>query len=74
MIDRQYYGQFGGAYIPEILVATFGQLVKAFQEAKSEPKFWQEYMDIMSTYSCRPTPITLADNLTRHLERFADNF
>ena len=66
MIDRQYYGQFGGAYIPEILVATFGQLVKAFQEAKSDPKFWQEYMDIMSTYSCRPTPITLADNLTRH--------
>ncbi len=66
MIDRKYYGQFGGAYIPEILVATFGQLVKAFQEAKSDPKFWQEYMDIMSTYSCRPTPITFADNLTKH--------
>jgi len=66
MIDRQYYGQFGGAYIPEILVATFGQLVKAFEEAKNDPKFWQAYMDIMSTYSCRPTPITFADNLTRH--------
>lgn len=66
MIDRKYYGQFGGAYIPEILVATFGQLVKAFQEAKNDPRFWQEYMDIMSTYSCRPTPITFADNLTKH--------
>ena len=66
MIDRRYYGQFGGAYIPEILVATFGQLVTAFQEAKSDPEFWQEYLELMSTYSCRPTPITFAENLTRH--------
>lgn len=66
MIDRKYYGQFGGAYIPEILVATFGQLVEAFQEAKNDPGFWEEYMDMMSTYSCRPTPITFAENLTKH--------
>jgi tryptophan synthase beta chain len=66
MIDRRYYGQFGGAYIPEILVATFGQLVAAFQEAKGDPEFWQEYVEMMSTYSCRPTPITFAENLTRH--------
>jgi tryptophan synthase beta chain len=66
MIDRRYYGQFGGAYIPEILVATFGQLVAAFQEAKGDPEFWQDYVEMMSTYSCRPTPITFAENLTRH--------
>ena len=66
MIDRRYYGQFGGAYIPEILVATFGQLVTSFQEAKADPEFWQEYLEMMSTYSCRPTPITFAENLTSH--------
>jgi tryptophan synthase beta chain len=66
MIDRRYYGQFGGAYIPEVLVSTFGQLVTAFQEAKGDPEFWQEYQEMMSTYSCRPTPITFAENLTRH--------
>ena len=66
MIDRRYYGQFGGAYIPEILVATFGHLVKAFREAQGDPEFWQEYLEIMSTYSCRPTPITFAENLTSH--------
>ena len=66
MINRRYYGQFGGAYLPEILVSTFDQLVKAFEEAKNDPDFWQEYQEIMSTYSCRPTPITFAENLTKH--------
>ena len=66
MIDRRYYGQFGGAYIPEILVSTFQQLVKAFNAAKDDPGFWKEYEEIMSTYSCRPTPLTFSDNLTRH--------
>jgi len=66
MKDRGYYEGFGGAYLPEILVATFDELVETFQKAKNDPVFWQEYVDIMSTYSCRPTPITFAENLTRH--------
>jgi tryptophan synthase beta chain len=67
MITTKYYGKFGGAYIPEILVSTFEQLVKAFEEAKRDPQFWNEYRDIMSSYSCRPTPLTYAENLTSHL-------
>ncbi|MGD8449770.1 MAG: tryptophan synthase subunit beta [Desulfobacterales bacterium] len=66
MKDRGYYEGFGGAYLPEILVATFDELAETFQKAKDDPVFWQEYMDIMSTYSCRPTPVTFAENLTRH--------
>ncbi|HUU41710.1 MAG TPA: tryptophan synthase subunit beta [Desulfatiglandales bacterium] len=66
MIESRYYGEFGGAYIPEILVSTFEELTAAFQEAKKDPAFWQEYTHIMSTYSCRPTPLTFAENLTRH--------
>lgn len=66
MIDRRYYGRFGGAYIPEILVSTFEQLVKAFYDAKNDPAFWREYEEVMSSYSCRPTPVTFAGNLTSH--------
>lgn len=65
MDDRGYYKEFGGAYLPEILVATFDELVEIFREAKSDPGFWQEYVDVMSTYSCRPTPLTFAENLTK---------
>jgi tryptophan synthase beta chain len=66
MIERRYYGEFGGAYIPEILVSTFEQLVAAFNDAKADPDFWKEYENIMATYSCRPTPLTFAENLTKH--------
>ena len=66
MIDRGYYGAYGGAYLPEILVATFDELVATFQQAKADPDFWREYVELMSTYSCRPTPLTFAENLTRH--------
>jgi tryptophan synthase beta chain len=68
MIDRGYYAGFGGAYLPEILVATFDELIDTFRQAKADPAFWQEYVDIMSTYSCRPTPLTFAENLTKHFE------
>lgn len=67
MIESRYYGGFGGAFIPEILVSTFEQLVSAFQEAKADPDFWNEYKHLMATYSCRPTPLSFAENLTSHL-------
>ena len=61
-----YFQGFGGAYVPEILHATFEELNLAFQAARSDPNFWAEYEELMSTYSCRPTPLTFAENLTRH--------
>ena len=66
MHDRGYFSGFGGAFVPEILSATFDELEAAFDAAKADPAFWQEYVDIMSTYSCRATPLTFAENLTRH--------
>jgi tryptophan synthase beta chain len=66
MKNRGYYGNFGGAFIPEILVATFDELTEAFEKARADPAFWQEYAALMSNYSCRPTPLTLAENLSRH--------
>jgi tryptophan synthase beta chain len=66
MRERGYYGDFGGSFIPEILVATFDELVEAFADAKADPAFWAEFEALMSSYSCRPTPLTYAENLTEH--------
>ncbi len=66
MKTRGYYEGFGGAFLPEILVATFEELEATFLEAKADPSFWKEYENIMSSYSCRPTPLTFAENLTKH--------
>jgi len=61
-----FFGNWGGAYIPEVLHQTFEELKVEYQKAKNDPAFWQEYLDIMSTYSCRPTPLTHAKNLSDH--------
>jgi tryptophan synthase beta chain len=66
MKHRGYYGPFGGAFLPEILVATFEELDERFRQAKEDKAFWQNYENLMATYSCRPTPLTYAENLTRH--------
>ena len=62
-----FYGEFGGAYIPEILHACFEELKAAFAAMKRDPLAWKEFEHIMSHYSCRPTPITHLENISRHL-------
>jgi tryptophan synthase beta chain len=66
MKNRGYFGRFGGAFVPEILMATFDELEEAFESARTDPAFWKEYVELMGTYSCRPTPITYAENLTNY--------
>ncbi len=66
MHKRGYYDGFGGAFLPEILTATFDELEAVFENAKADPAFWPAYQHVMTTYSCRPTPLTFAENLTRH--------
>jgi tryptophan synthase beta chain len=66
MTRRGYYSDFGGAFVPEVLTATFDELNRAFDAARADPAFWAEYEALMSSYSCRPTPLTYAENLTRH--------
>ncbi|MFA6110494.1 MAG: tryptophan synthase subunit beta [Candidatus Latescibacterota bacterium] len=62
-----WYGTFGGAYIPEVLRATLEELAEVFAAARRDPGFWDEYQQVMRTYSCRPTPLTFLENLTREL-------
>ncbi len=66
MLKTRYYGEFGGAFVPEVLVSTISELVDAFDEVKRDPSFWMEYERLLSTYSCRPTPITFAENLSSY--------
>ncbi|MAA90375.1 MAG: tryptophan synthase subunit beta [Deltaproteobacteria bacterium] len=62
-----YYGDYGGKFIPEILTTTFDELIESFQKAKQDPEFWKEYVRVMQTYSCRPTPVTKLDNFSEML-------
>jgi tryptophan synthase beta chain len=66
MPKKGYYGEFGGAFMPEVLIGTINEVTAVFENAKKDPAFWKEYEAIMSEYSCRPTPLTYAGNLTGH--------
>ncbi len=66
-MKKGYFGQWGGAFIPEVLHATFEQLNNEYEKARQDPAFWQEYVDLMGNYSCRPTPLTFAENLSDYL-------
>ncbi len=61
-----FFGNWGGAYIPEVLYQTFRDLKEEYAICRKDPAFWDEYIHLMSTYSCRPTPLTHAENLTKH--------
>ncbi|MGR3808438.1 tryptophan synthase subunit beta [Pasteurella testudinis] len=60
-----YFGEFGGMYVPEILVPVLQQLEKAFVEAKDDPEFIAEFNDLLKNYAGRPTALTLCRNLTQ---------
>jgi tryptophan synthase beta chain len=62
-----YFGEFGGAYIPEILKSTVDELKAEFRKAKEDPAFWEEYIALLKEYCGRPTPITHLKNLSEQL-------
>jgi len=62
-----YYGAYGGNFVPEILQATLDELCGAFDKARRDPAFWDTYLRVMRSYSCRPTPLTPLENLSAEL-------
>jgi tryptophan synthase beta chain len=57
------FGQFGGAYVPEILVPAIEQLEAAFLDAAQDPGFRAELDGLLANYAGRPTPLTRCRNL-----------
>ena len=51
-----FFGEFGGMYVPQILVPALLQLEKAFIEAQDDPAFHAEFRSLLTEYAGRPTP------------------
>jgi len=62
--EHGYFGDFGGAYVPEILVPALEELSLALKNAQSDPEFVRELDDLLRTYVGRPTPLSFAERLT----------
>jgi tryptophan synthase beta chain len=57
------FGEYGGAYVPEILVPAVEQLEAAFLDASEDPAFRTELDALLAKYAGRPTPLTRCRNL-----------
>jgi len=61
------FGDFGGFYVPEVLVPACTELDAAFREAWADPGFVAEFHRVLCDFGGRPTPITTCDNLSEDL-------
>lgn len=59
-----FFGEFGGMYVPQILVPVLRELESAFVEAQADSAFRAELRGLLTEFAGRPTPLTLAKNLT----------
>ncbi|MAO64742.1 MAG: tryptophan synthase subunit beta [Balneola sp.] len=64
--ERGYYGQFGGKFVPEILIPAIQELEAEFNKAKVDPEFNAELAELLDEYVGRPTKLTFANRLTEH--------
>ncbi len=61
---KRYFGDFGGRFIPEVLVPAFEELEEAWASVKHDRKFFDELERAQRDFVGRPTPLLLAENLT----------
>ncbi len=61
---KGFYGEFGGAYIPELLRRNIDELENAYLDILESKDFKSEYARLLDNYVGRPTPLTFARNLS----------
>lgn len=62
--EKGYYGQFGGAFIPEMLYPNVEELRVSYLSIIAEPSFQEEFQALLKDYVGRPTPLFLAKRLS----------
>ncbi|AMA49020.1 tryptophan synthase subunit beta [Flavobacterium covae] len=62
--EKGFYGDFGGAFIPEMLYPNVEQLRQQYLDIIETESFQQEYLQLLKDYVGRPTPLYFAKNLS----------
>ena len=61
-----YFGEFGGRFVPESLIAALDELEATYKAAKSDPAFSAELAELHKNYTGRPSIITEAKRFAEH--------
>ncbi|QQX77115.1 MULTISPECIES: tryptophan synthase subunit beta [Aequorivita] len=62
--EKGYYGEFGGAYIPEMLYPNVEELRQNYLKIMAEESFQKEFRQLLKDYVGRPTPLYFAKRLS----------
>ena len=65
--ERGHFGNFGGRFVPEALIAACLEVEVAFRDAWRDAEFVEEYQRVLSQFAGRPTPVTPLERLSTHL-------
>ena len=61
-----YFGEYGGRFAPETLMAPLEELERAFRRWHRDPAFRRELKGLLENYGGRPTPLSEAPRLSKH--------
>lgn len=64
---RGFFGDFGGRFVPDTLMAPLIELEAAYNTCKDNPDFWAEFHALLKNFVGRETPLQYAARLTAHL-------
>ena len=64
--ERGFYGEFGGAYVPEILYKCVHDLQEAYLPIIESPQFKEAYHALLKDYVGRPSPLYFAKRMSEH--------
>ena len=62
--EKGYYGEFGGAYIPEMLYPNVEELRQKYLEITAQPEFKAEFDQLLKDYVGRENPLYFAKNIS----------
>lgn len=65
-LPEGYYGEYGGRYVPELLIPVLDELRDCFNGVKNDEAFFNEYYSLLKEFCGRETPLTYAKNLTEY--------
>jgi tryptophan synthase beta chain len=61
-----HFGQYGGRFVPEALIAAIDELTAAFHETQADPSFRAELTRLLRDYTGRPSPLTDVPKFAEH--------
>ncbi len=66
--EQGFYGEYGGAFIPEMLHPNIEELKTSYKKIIKSPSFQEELQQLLQDYVGRPTPLYLAKRLSAHYQ------